>query len=198
MVLVYYWSFLNFQKHPPSSRNDPLQGADPLRPTLFPHARRAEYTRSAFPDRAHTEYQSDAFLLPAPLFAAAVFCAALPARPGKSADWSRDYLRVRISIAHELSDRGFGKTAILKSGTYIGGEDIPVGKYILETCDDGKNTGELALMGTDPEDGETICKLYNYVTEEVSYYISIEEGDYLKATPHKPRQKTAKPFAFVI
>ena len=48
-------------------------------------------------------------------------------------------------------------------------------------------------MGTDPEDGETICKLYNYVTEdeEVSYYISIEEGDYLKAAPHKPRQKTA-------
>ena len=49
---------------------------------------------------------------------------------------------MRISIAHELSDRGFGKTAILKSGTYIGGEDITVGKYILETCDDGKNTGE--------------------------------------------------------
>lgn len=45
---------------------------------------------------------------------------------------------MRISIAHELSDRGFGKTTILKSGTYIGGEDIPVGKYILETCDDGK------------------------------------------------------------
>lgn len=49
---------------------------------------------------------------------------------------------MRISIAHELSDRGFGKTTILKSGTCIGGEDIPVGKYILETCDDGKNTGE--------------------------------------------------------
>lgn len=161
MVLVYYWSFLNFQKHPPSSRNAPLQGADPLRPTLFPHARRAEYARSALSERAHTESQSDAFLLPAPLFAAAVF-----ARPGRSADWSRDYLRVRISIAHERSDRGFGKTAILKSGTYIGGEDVPVGKYILETCDDGKNTGELALMGTDPEDGETICKLYNYVPED--------------------------------
>lgn len=68
--------FLTFRntRRPPGT---PLwQGADPSRPTLFPHARRAEYARSAFPDRAHTEYQSDAFLLPAPLFAAAVFCAA--------------------------------------------------------------------------------------------------------------------------
>ena len=37
-------------------------------------------------------------------------------------------------------------------------------------------------MGTEPEDWETIYKLYNYVPEdeEVSYYISIKEGDYLR------------------
>ena len=63
--------FLTFRntRRPPGT---PLwQGADPSRPPLFPHARRAEYARSALSDRAHTECQSDAFLLPAPLFATA-------------------------------------------------------------------------------------------------------------------------------
>lgn len=67
-ITGHFLTFRNTRRPPGTSL---WQGADPSRPTLFPHARRAEYARSAFPDRAHTEYQSDAFLLPAPLFATA-------------------------------------------------------------------------------------------------------------------------------
>lgn len=100
--------------------------------------------------------------------------------PDVSSLTDEELATLQETIAYELSERGFEKTAILRPGTYVGGEDIPVGKYVLET-DDTQKSGKIMLVSPGSEDEDEIYKVYEYLSEdeEASYYVNVEEGDYL-------------------
>ncbi len=69
-----------------------------------------------------------------------------------------------------------GKTAHLEPGKYIGGDDIPTGKYILKCKTDTMSSGLVWVAAdTDNLDSEYPSILYEYVgsNEERNYYINI-------------------------
>ena len=72
-----------------------------------------------------------------------------------------------------------GKTAHLESGKYIGGDDIPIGKYILVCKTDSYNSGIVWLAkDTDNLDEEYPSVLYEYISgnEERNIYVNIGDG----------------------
>ena len=84
-------------------------------------------------------------------------------------------------VQGEIVDRHIEKTAPLHIGTYVFGEDIPVGKYILSNSTQAHDGGKVLVYAA----GETIdsdpSKLYEYISsdEEFEAYIIAEEGDWM-------------------
>lgn len=72
-----------------------------------------------------------------------------------------------------------GKTAHLEAGKYVGGDDIPAGKYILICKTDKRDSGIVWLAkDTDNLDKDYPSVLYEYVSknEDRRFYLSIGEG----------------------
>ena len=72
-----------------------------------------------------------------------------------------------------------GKTAHLEAGKYVGGDDIPAGKYIL-ICKTGKKDSGIVWLAKDTDnlDKEYPSVLYEFVSknEDRRFYLSIGEG----------------------
>ena len=82
-------------------------------------------------------------------------------------------------VQSEIVDRKIEKTAPLRAGTYVFGEDIPVGKYVLKK-EQNDQAGIVSLAAADDEEGEYPSKLYEFIGEEAhEMYITGEEGDVL-------------------
>lgn len=83
-------------------------------------------------------------------------------------------------VQSEIAARQIAKTAHLRAGTYIGGRDIPVGRYILTGAGEEGSSGIMELMLLD-ETGELLQReLYEFVySEECDFYIMVDEGEQL-------------------
>lgn len=82
-------------------------------------------------------------------------------------------------VQSEMVNRNIEKTALLRAGTYVFGEDIPVGKYILKK-DQNEQTGIISLAAADDEENEWPSKMYEFIGEEAyETYITGEKGDVL-------------------
>ena len=84
-------------------------------------------------------------------------------------------------VQEVIAERGIVKSAVLEKGVYIGGQDIPVGRYILTKEADTEESGLVWLKAADDPDNVYPSKLYEFVAkeEESSFYITLEEGDTL-------------------
>jgi hypothetical protein len=81
-----------------------------------------------------------------------------------------------------LVTRGIAGTAALLTGRYVGGQNIPVGNYILICKTDENHYGIVLLAAADDDlDNEYPSKLYEFVGTETqeTYYIEVEEGSIL-------------------
>lgn len=71
-----------------------------------------------------------------------------------------------------------GKTVELKAGRYIGGQDIPVGKYRLDCKTDADTSGIVSLSSANDDlDKQFPSLIYEYVDHNIekSYYIPLQE-----------------------
>ena len=84
-------------------------------------------------------------------------------------------------VQGEIVARHIEKTASLRAGTYIFGEDIPAGKYILTKSAQAQDSGKVGLFAADETVDDTPSKLYHYISEDEDYeaYIIAEEGDWM-------------------
>lgn len=79
-------------------------------------------------------------------------------------------------VQSEIVARKIQKTAQLKAGKYIGGRDIPVGRYVLSATGTDEISGWITLG---PEEDPS-AKVWSFIwKEEWETYITIEEGDIL-------------------
>lgn len=81
----------------------------------------------------------------------------------------------------EMVSRGMNGTALLPGGTYVGGQDLPVGSYIISY--DGLSdypSGNLFLYSPNAGD-EDDYRLYEFIhySDAYSYYVRLNEGDIL-------------------
>ena len=84
-------------------------------------------------------------------------------------------------VQQEIVDRHIKKTAHLPAGTYVGGKDLPVGKYLLASNGSEDDYGAL-MLGTAADDPDDFpSKLYEYLwsDEQYTFYLTIEDGDIL-------------------
>lgn len=87
-------------------------------------------------------------------------------------------------VQSEIVDRHIEKTALLRAGTYVFGEDIPAGKYILTKSELAESGGDVYMYAAadleDPEDTWP-SKLYDYISRDEAFdaYIIAEDGDTL-------------------
>ena len=82
-------------------------------------------------------------------------------------------------VQTEVADRGIEKTASIPAGTFVFGEDIPIGKYLLKK-EQGDTAGMIELAAATDPAGEYPSKMYEFVSEDVfETYITAEEGDRL-------------------
>ena len=85
-------------------------------------------------------------------------------------------------VNQEIVSRGINKTAKLPQGVYIGGKDIPVGKYILTVQAKGDDWGNLTVK-SDEGSGQLI--LWEVVSaptdgeEPETIFITLNKGDKL-------------------
>lgn len=82
-------------------------------------------------------------------------------------------------VQAEVAGRGIEKTTSLPAGTFVFGEDIPVGKYYLKKAE-GDHFGDIVwAAATDPVDEPS--KLDDYISYDEAFeaYIAAAEGDRL-------------------
>lgn len=85
-------------------------------------------------------------------------------------------------IQKEIVNRHIEKTADLQKGTYVGGQEIPAGSYLLVKGVTENDSGIICLHSPDREEAEGELKLYEFIKdeEETTFFITIEEGDILE------------------
>lgn len=87
-------------------------------------------------------------------------------------------------VNNEVVSRGINKTATLPQGSYIGGKDLPAGKYIFVCKAKGDDWGNVTVK-TDGGDGKLI--LWEVVSAPKNgetpddIFITLGEGDELKS-----------------
>ena len=87
-------------------------------------------------------------------------------------------------VNDEVVSRGINKTASLPQGSYIGGKDLPVGKYIFVCKAQGDDWGNVTVK-TDGGEGKLV--VWEVVSapaegqEPETIFITLGEGDELKS-----------------
>lgn len=81
----------------------------------------------------------------------------------------------------EIVARKIEKTARLTAGTYIGGQDVPAGKYILAAAGAEGDYGIVSLASFDDPANDFPSKLYEFTKGDEAYsvFVVIGEGDVL-------------------
>ena len=87
-------------------------------------------------------------------------------------------------LNQEIVSRGIDKTAKLPQGTYIGGKDLPVGRYIFTCTAKGDDWGNVTVH---TEGGKGSLVLWEVVSapkdgaEADTIFITLNDGDELKS-----------------
>lgn len=92
-----------------------------------------------------------------------------------------EFLELYARMQQELITRHIEKTAKLQIGTYVGGKDIPTGRYILTAAGTEKQYGIVSLRAAadDPDDWPSKLYKFNDGDDDYSVFVTIEEGDTL-------------------
>ena len=104
--------------------------------------------------------------------------------PDISALTDDEILALLDQVNQEVVTRGLNKTAKLPQGSYIGGKDLPVGRYIFTCMATGDDWGNVTIYS---DRGEGKQLMWNVVTapeegeEPDTIYITLNEGDQLKS-----------------
>ncbi len=101
--------------------------------------------------------------------------------PDVSSLTDEELAELQMALSQEIVDRQIEKATILEQGTYVGGKDLPVGDYYLESCDPEASGGMITLEPFDHEYGDWDYKLNEFArpNRDKTYYISLDEGDIL-------------------
>lgn len=85
-------------------------------------------------------------------------------------------------VNQEIVSRGINKTAKLPQGSYIGGKDLPVGKYIYTCLAKGDDWGNLTVK---TEEGKGDLILWEVVSasedDPETVFITLNKGDKLES-----------------
>lgn len=110
--------------------------------------------------------------------------AALADVPDISALSDDEILALLDQVNQEVVTRGLNKTAKLPQGSYIGGKDLPVGRYIFTCMATGDDWGNITVY-TDGGQGKQV--LWEIMSapkdgqEPETCFITLNEGDELKS-----------------
>ena len=101
--------------------------------------------------------------------------------PDVSSLTDEELVELQMVLSQEIVGRQIEKVTILEQGTYIGGKDLPVGDYYLESYDSEASGGMITLEPIDHEYGNWDYKLNDFArpNRDKTYYISLDEGDIL-------------------
>ena len=108
-----------------------------------------------------------------------------PASVGEIIDLSGYDDDTLVALLHqvqsEMVNRHIEKTAFLRAGTYVFGEDIPAGKYILARSELAEYGGDVGLFaaGETMDTGPSKLGEYIYSDDDFEAYIVAEEGDWM-------------------
>lgn len=107
--------------------------------------------------------------------------AAMAEIPDVSALTDEELSELQAALSQEVVGRGIEKSTILEQGAYVGGKDLPVGDYYLESYDLEASGGMIMLEPFDHEYGDWDYKLNDFArpNRDKTYYISLDEGDIL-------------------
>lgn len=85
-------------------------------------------------------------------------------------------------VNQEIARRGINKTAKLPQGSYIGGKDLPAGRYIYTCLAKGDDWGNLTVK---TEGGKGDLVLWEIVSasegDQETVFITLNEGDALES-----------------
>lgn len=93
-------------------------------------------------------------------------------------------VELHARLNQELVSRGINKTAKLPQGSYIGGKDVPAGKYIFTCLAVGDDWGNVTVYS---EGGKGKQLLWEVMAapaqgeEPETCFITLNEGDQLKS-----------------
>ena len=93
-----------------------------------------------------------------------------------------DLVALLGQVQAEIAARNIEKSAQIQPGTYVGGQDIPAGKYQIARDMSSETHGYVEFYSADDNPAEDWpSKLYEYVMseEEFSAFITVEDGDML-------------------
>ncbi len=89
-----------------------------------------------------------------------------------------------IKVNNEIVSRGINKTATLPQGSYIGGKDLPAGKYIYTCLAKGDDWGNLTVKTEGGAGKLVIWEVVSAPDEGESpetVFITLNEGDELNS-----------------
>ena len=88
-------------------------------------------------------------------------------------------VKLLAQVQEEIVSRNIERTAELQPGTYVFGQDIPAGKYVLQKEQEDAS-GMVMLAAADDKEGDFPSKLYDFISKEpYETFITGEEGDVL-------------------
>ena len=103
------------------------------------------------------------------------------------AQWSdAEIVALMGRIQEEIVARHIAGTAMLASGTYIAGRDIPAGAYVYTCLATGDDWGNVTVY-SENEEGKRQQRLWEVVSapdegeEPDTLFITLEEGDEIKS-----------------
>ena len=116
---------------------------------------------------------------------ASLLCSAAAADiPDLSTLTDTELVDLLTAVNEAIVSRGINKTAKLPKGAYIGGKDLPAGKYIYTCLATGEDWGNVTVYS---EEGKGKQLLWNVVMAPAegqspeTIYITLNEGDELKS-----------------
>ena len=110
--------------------------------------------------------------------------AALADVPDISALTNDEIVELLEKVNAEIVSRGITKTAKLPQGTYIGGQDIPAGKYIFTCMAVGDDWGNVTVYTEGGQGKQVLWEVMSAPKEgeePETCFITLNEGDQLRS-----------------
>ena len=92
-----------------------------------------------------------------------------------------EVLALLDQVNQEVVSRGLNKTAKLPQGAYIGGKDIPVGRYIFTSMAKGDDWGNLTVKSEEGKGSLLLWEVISASDDPETVFITLNKGDKLES-----------------
>lgn len=89
-----------------------------------------------------------------------------------------ELITLQDQVQAEIVSRGIEKSARLQAGTYVGGRDLPIGRYILTGAGTGDQSGLITFYSSAKDDN--IVLEFIRAEDDFTVYITMEDDDTLE------------------